>query len=129
MLTRQRVGAMLLVFATGAAVLLSRAHAFAQTGPLTDREFAAMIRACTDMMQQMIRIGGMMGMSGMMSGFGWWWPFQWLLVLALVAVIAIVLFRRPREGGEDALPLLKARLARGEITAQQYEETRRLLQG
>lgn len=128
MVLRGRRHVIVMIVAAGAVLINGATSAWAQE-PLTDREFAAMIRACTDMMQQTIRTGGMMGMSGMMPGFGWWWPFQWLLVLALVAVIAIVLFRRPREGGEDALPLLKARLARGETTAQQYEETRRLLQG
>lgn len=72
-------------------------------GPLTDREFAAMVRACTDMMQAMVRGGGMMGIGGM------------------------ILLHRPRESGQDAMHALKTRLARGEITIQQYEETRRLL--
>lgn len=106
-----------------------------QMAPETEREFAAMLRACTDMMQTMIRtggpfgMGGMMGMGDMMPGaYGWWWFFQLLTLAAVVGLILWLVLRRPREGDQDALALLKVRLAKGEISVEQYEQTRRALQ-
>ncbi len=71
---------------------------------------------------------GMMGGYGMMGrGFG---GFGLLTLLLLVAgVVLIVLAFTRREGRPDgALEILKQRLARGEITPEQYEELKKVLQ-
>lgn len=75
--------------------------------------------------------GGMMG-RGMMggwyggSGFGW----MGLLVLALVVVGAVLLFRglagRPHAANEP-LDILRQRLARGEISKEQFEDLKKAL--
>lgn len=70
---------------------------------------------------------GMMG-PGMMGrgawGGGLW--IQGLLVLA-IGVGLIVLGARGRRTVDESLQLLKQRLARGEITKDQYEELRQVL--
>ena len=71
---------------------------------------------------------GMMG-PGMMGGGGYG-GFGLLTLLLLVAgVVLIVLAFTRREGRSDgALEILKQRLARGEITPEQYEELKKVLQ-
>lgn len=100
-------------------------------------DIGEMARMCTAMMQQMMSTaGGMMGMmgrggmmGGMMPGF-WWWGFQilvfWGLVLAL-AVVGIVLLLRPRRDTSEGLSVLQVRLAKGEISPEEFEQRRRLL--
>lgn len=71
----------------------------------------------------------------MMSGFEWGmglWGLVWMV--AAVALIALVAWsivslgqRRDRQTDEPA-QILKARLARGEITEAEYEQARRLLE-
>lgn len=66
---------------------------------------------------------------------GWGLPFGgWLtlvlFVLATVLVIWLlvtVLSRRDHRPGDEAEAILRARLARGEITPEEYEQTRRIL--
>ena len=78
--------------------------------------------------------GGMMGPGmmgrGMMGGYGWGGGFG-LLVLALL-VIGVVLILRgvtfKETKSEEPLDVLKRRLARGEITKEQYEELKQTLQ-
>ena len=74
---------------------------------------------------------GMMG-PGMMGRWGWgggWGGFLGLLVLLLLVagVVLVVLGLSRRETQDTALDILRQRLARGEITPEQYEELRKLL--
>jgi uncharacterized membrane protein len=56
----------------------------------------------------------------------WLWLGVWVLTLT---VMVWLLSREPRHSGpDDALEILRARLARGEITADDFETARRLLQ-
>ncbi|OGO56949.1 MAG: hypothetical protein A2Z32_01070 [Chloroflexi bacterium RBG_16_69_14] len=56
---------------------------------------------------------------------GWLWMGVW--VLALVAMVWL-LVREPRRSGRDeALDTLRSRLARGEISRDEFEAARRLL--
>ena len=63
-----------------------------------------------------------------MDGGGWIW-----MVLAVVLVVALIWFfvtvrpGRDRSTTEDAAATLRARFARGEITAEEYEQARRVL--
>ena len=57
---------------------------------------------------------------------GWLWMGVW--VLALVAMVWL-LVREPRRSGRDeALDTLRSRLARGEISREEFEAARRLLE-
>lgn len=68
---------------------------------------------------------GMMGRWG--GGGGWGWGA--VVVLLLIAgVVLVVLGLARREGTESALEILRQRLVKGEISPEQYEELRRLLQ-
>lgn len=66
-------------------------------------------------------------MSGWTMGLeGWLWMAVWALV---VVIVVWLLVREPhRAGREDALDTLRARLARGEITPDEFERARRLLE-
>lgn len=66
-------------------------------------------------------------MAGWTMGLeGWLWMSVWVLVLA---VVVWLLVREPRRSGPaDALELLRGRLARGEITPDEFEQARRLLE-
>lgn len=70
---------------------------------------------------------GMMGGWGMGRGYG---GFGLLTLLLLIGgVVLLVLAFTRREGRSDgALEILKQRLARGEITSEQYEELKKVLQ-
>ena len=73
--------------------------------------------------------------------FGFWHPGAWLGLLVCVAVVVLLawglasLMRRTdgrsagagRSGMDEADAILRARLARGEINAEEYAETRRIL--
>jgi len=70
---------------------------------------------------------GIMG-PGMMGRWGWGGFLGLLVLLLLVAVAALaVLGLSRRETQDTALDLLRQRLARGEITPEQYEELKKLL--
>ncbi len=108
--------------------------------PREDGEIAEMARVCTQMMGMgMAMMGrmmgsGMMGRGGMMGGMmpmGSWWAFQALLFWALLlgsVVVVILLLRRTKGGASEAMATLQLRLAKGEISADEYEQVRRLLQ-
>lgn len=56
----------------------------------------------------------------------WLWMGAW--VLAIVAMVWL-LVREPRRSGRDeALDTLRSRLARGEISRDEFEKARRLLE-
>ena len=71
----------------------------------------------------------------MMTGSGWAMDLgAWLwMLLALAIIVAVVwlvtaaLPGRQRPNAEDAMQILKARSARGEISEQEYDQARRLL--
>jgi len=66
-------------------------------------------------------------MNGLTMGLeAWLWMGAW--VLALV-VLVWLLVREPRRGGRDvALDALRSRFARGEISRDEFEAARRLLE-
>jgi putative membrane protein len=59
---------------------------------------------------------------GMALG-GWIWMGVWIVAL-LVMVWLIVTGTRPRAPHEDALEILRARFARGEISQEEFERAR-----
>ncbi len=57
---------------------------------------------------------------------GWLWMGTWILVLT---VLVWLLVREPRRSErDDAMDILRARLARGEITQDEFEHARQLLE-
>ena len=66
---------------------------------------------------------GMMG-RGMMGGYGLLIVF---LVLLGIVLLVLATFRRG-SSGPDPLEILNQRLARGEVTREQYEEFKQLIQ-
>lgn len=66
-------------------------------------------------------------MNGWTMGLeGWLWMAAWVLVLAAMVWLLV---REPRRSGrDDALETLRARFARGELTSDEYEQARRLLE-
>lgn len=75
---------------------------------------------------------GMMGL-GLMGRWGWGWGWGGLVGLAvlllLVAGVALVVVGLTRrEPSSRPLEILRERLARGEITPEEYEGLRKLLQ-
>ena len=52
----------------------------------------------------------------------------WLL-FAVIVVVAVRAFAQGRPHGDSALDVLRRRLAAGEITPEEYEKTRRMLEG
>ena len=76
-------------------------------------------------------------MWGFHDGMGWWMVFGGFWSLAfLVAVVWLVGWTANRAGGpaqrsqtgEDALDIAKRRLARGEISAAEFDELKKALQ-
>ena len=73
----------------------------------------------------------------MMTGAGWglggglWMIVEVAvgiaLVVAIVWLITAAIPGRQRSATDDAVQILKARLARGEITEAEYEQARRLI--
>lgn len=70
------------------------------------------------------------------DGMGWWMIFVgifWILFWAsLLYVFFSAITRRGGQGdggGDDALEIAKRRLARGEISVEQFQEIRRHLEG
>jgi len=76
---------------------------------------------------------GMMG-PGMMGrgawGGGWFGGFGPLIMLLLIAgiVLGVLAYARRESRPEVPLEVLKRRLARGDITKEQYEEVKQVLQ-
>jgi uncharacterized membrane protein len=67
----------------------------------------------------------------MMTGWtmgteAWIWMGAWALVL--VSVVWLLVREPHRDDREDALETLRSRLARGEITPEEFERARRLLE-
>ena len=73
---------------------------------------------------------GMMGpwMRPGMMGRGMWGGGFWGLGLLLAAAVAIVALLSKRHPADDPLAVLKQRLAKGEITKEQYVDLKRTLQ-
>lgn len=78
--------------------------------------------------------GGMMGPGmmgrGMMGGYGFGGGFGLLVLLLLIGGIVLIVlgFTRKETKPEEPLEILKRRLARGEITKEQFEELKQALQ-
>jgi putative membrane protein len=66
---------------------------------------------------------GGFGMGGMGGMFGAWWLF-WLL---LIGVIAVVAWGRRRQRRDTPHEVLQRRLASGELTPEDYEKRKALL--
>lgn len=72
----------------------------------------------------------------MMWGYNDGWSWLWMATMMILfwggiialAVYAIRAFTGPR-GGDQALEVLRRRLASGEITQEEFEKTRKALQG
>ena len=58
---------------------------------------------------------------------GWLWMGAWILALV---VLVWFLIREPRHGAgrDEALDMLRARFARGEMSGDEFEAARRLLE-
>ena len=66
-------------------------------------------------------------MAGWTMGLeGWLWMSAWIVVL--VAVVWLLVREPRRSDRDDALELLRGRLARGEITPEEFERARHLLE-
>ena len=66
-------------------------------------------------------------MNGWTMGLeGWLWMGAWALVLVAMVWLLVREPRRPQP--DDTRALLRARLARGEITPDEFERARRLLE-
>ena len=74
-----------------------------------------------------------------MEPWHWWWPgmgFMWIFPLLFLIVMIVFLFRGPwfwrgndrSERRETPREILDRRYAAGEITKEQYEETKRTLE-
>ena len=61
-----------------------------------------------------------------MEPWGWVWMFIWIAVL-LTMVWLIVRVPGDRPASEDALAILRARFARGEISEEEFERARTVL--
>ena len=64
--------------------------------------------------------------------YGWsMGPEAWLMmgiwIFALAALVWLLVREPRRPERDDAMQLLRSRLARGEITTEEFEQTRRLL--
>lgn len=70
----------------------------------------------------------MMTAWGDMALEGWLWMGVWIIAL-LVMVWLLVGGTRERPSEQDALDILRARFARGEINQQEFEAARDLLNG
>ena len=90
--------------------------------------------ACEGMMGMMEMMGSgnmmggnMMGMGGMMM-----WPMLigtlLFVILAVGGIVLLVRLLRNQSGGRDAERILHARLAKGEIGSEEYQERLSLLQ-
>jgi uncharacterized membrane protein len=72
---------------------------------------------------------GMMGGWGHSGAFGWFGGLGLLALWLLVAGVLLIVLALTRRATPDGAPeILKQRLARGEITPEQYAELKRALQ-
>lgn len=62
-----------------------------------------------------------------MSPEGWLWMTAWVVIL-VVAVWLLTRAPARRERSEEPLELLRSRLARGEISPEEFERARALLE-
>ena len=70
----------------------------------------------------------MTGIGWGMGGAGWIWMILGVVIIvAIVWFIAVALPGRDRSPVEDAGATLRSRFARGEISAEEYEQARRVL--
>ncbi|MER3457084.1 MAG: hypothetical protein C4303_07990 [candidate division GAL15 bacterium] len=67
------------------------------------------------------------GMMGRWGGWGWGGALGFLLLALLVVGVVLAILGAARREPDGALEILRQRLARGEITPEQYEELRKLL--
>lgn len=72
-------------------------------------------------------------MWGYADGSGWLWMLPMMLlfwggVIAL-AVFAVRAYSGPRRSGDPAIETLRRRLAAGEISQEDFDKTKRILQG
>lgn len=71
-------------------------------------------------------------MWGYYDGWGWLWMAAMMVLvwggIITVAVFAVRAFTGPR-AGDQALEVLRQRLASGEISQEEFEKTRKALQG
>ena len=67
-------------------------------------------------------------MTGWTMGIeGWLWMGAWILALVLVVALLVWTPRR-HASGDEPLDILRSRLARGEISPDEYERARGLLE-
>ena len=71
-------------------------------------------------------------MWGFYGGWGWLWMTAMMVIfwggITALIVLAVRAFTGPR-GGDEAMDVLRRRLASGEITQDEFDQTRRALQG
>jgi putative membrane protein len=67
------------------------------------------------------------------SGLNWWWMAPMMLLFWGAAITLVVLAVRSRtgtrRGPDNAVATLRTRLASGDITQDEFEKSKRLLQG
>jgi putative membrane protein len=68
---------------------------------------------------------GMMGRWGSGAGFGFGLLVLLLFIVGIVLIVLAFIRKEPR--GEEPLELLKRRLAKGEITKEQFDDLKRAL--
>lgn len=59
-----------------------------------------------------------------------WWSWAWMLIWVAALLVAVwLVVRAPSQGPapDDAVAILRARFARGELTADEFERALRLL--
>jgi uncharacterized membrane protein len=73
-----------------------------------------------------IERGGVAGMSGWTVGIeGWLFMGAW--ILALLVVVWLLVREPHRTGRDEALDTLRSRLSRGEISPDEFEAARRVV--
>jgi len=72
-------------------------------------------------------MGGWGPRAGFFGGYGGGFGLLFLLLVAAGVVLIVSGLTRKDVKGDDALQILRARLARGEITKEQFEELKEAL--